>query len=94
MTKDWKSIYEKDLCKLDGKDLNWFIQEIKNYRLNETNCHSLSASECNTLLALAHSEQNSRASSKLARLAIWISVASFVASAIFSLINQLTSSAS
>jgi hypothetical protein len=89
MTKNSQEIIETDISKLDEKGLENFMYDLQDYRLNKTNCNSISAGECSMLLNLVVSEKNSRSSGKLARLAIIISVLSFVASLFFSIMSIL-----
>lgn len=79
---DWKDLYQKDPATLSETELKKLIDDIKDYRLNKTNCNQLSANECNVLLSLAHSEQSSRAADKLAKLSIKIAITSIIVSAV------------
>ena len=85
----WHELYKKNPAELTDKELSDYISDIKKYRVEETNCLSLSANECNMLLSLAHGEKTSRSSSKLARIAIWVSVFSVVVSVILGAIGIL-----
>ncbi len=85
MTKTYRSyedILKTDIATLDNKGLESFIKELREYRVEKIQCTSISANECNMLLSLAVSEKNSRSSSRMAIIAIWIAVASSVISSI------------
>jgi hypothetical protein len=79
MSDKAKELYLKIPSELNNKDLSSYIQEVKEFRIKETNCSLLSANECNTLLSLAVSEQNGRNSLRLAKTAIFISVLGILA---------------
>lgn len=85
MTKTYRSyseILKTDIATLDNNGLESFIKELREYRVDKIQCTQISANECNMLLSLAVSEKNSRSSSRMAIIAIWIAVASSVISLI------------
>lgn len=82
MTRNHEEILKTDIFRLDSKGLDDFIAELREFRVSKIQCPSISANECNMLLSLAVSEKNSRSSSRMAIIAIWIAVASSVISLI------------
>jgi hypothetical protein len=71
---DWKDLYKKNVFELNDKDLETYIEELKKMRLEKLNCNSISATECNILLQIASNQRNNLLSSRMGKLAIYISL--------------------
>ena len=85
--KNNKELVTTDLFLLDDKALKNHIYELQDERNRLKNSVVPSVSECNTLIAIAHAELSARSTDRLAKWALFISVASIFFSSLVTVLS-------
>ena len=78
-----------DVFALSDRELRVHITALQDERNRLKQTVVPSVGECNTLIALAHSALNSRATDRMAKRALWLSVAAIVATCVVAILPLL-----